>query len=355
MSTRLVIGCMTGTSLDGLDAALVEISGSGLGLSAKLVALRDAPLGEAGTVLRLLASGQPVAAADICGAARQFGELHAEVCVDLAGDRGVDSVAVHGQTVYHAAPSSWQLINPWPIVSRVGCRVVSDLRGADLAAAGQGAPITPLADFVMFGHAEVPRVIVNLGGFCNATFLPAGDDPAGVRGFDVCVCNQLLDEAARRVLGTPFDRDGDHAAAGHADPAAADQLFEALVAQHAAGRSLGTGDEGLAWLDAHADRLAANDLLASAASGVGRAIAHACAGGELLLAGGGARNRALVRAIGSSRTTGDLGVPVEAREAMAMAVLGALADDGVPITLQAVTGREDRVPLAGSWTYPAKA
>ena len=112
-----------------------------------------------------------------------------------------DLVVAHGQTVFHAPPASWQLLNAAPIARAVRAPVVFDLRQADLAAGGQGAPITPLADWIMLrahGPAAAGRAIVNLGGFCNVTILPSGAGPEGVRGMDVCPCNHLLDGVARR-------------------------------------------------------------------------------------------------------------------------------------------------------------
>ncbi|MEM1010925.1 MAG: anhydro-N-acetylmuramic acid kinase [Planctomycetota bacterium] len=384
---RLVAGCMTGTSLDGLDVALVEIVGSGLDMTATLVATASRDLGDCGPRLRDLATNVPMTAGDIARVCRDFGRLHADVLRGLAGDRRLDLVAIHGQTVFHRPPVSWQLIDPWPVVQALNCPVVTDLRGADLVADGEGAPITPLADWVLFRDATRSRAIVNLGGFCNVTLLPAGDDIAGIRGFDVCVCNQLLDAAARRALGEPFDRDGGAAALGEVDDTASSELQQLLLAQRAQDRSLGTDDESLSWLDAHVDDLAPNDLLATTTHAIGRTIRdvletkpHAersvasdpessrsdvrpgptLRSGlgfdrsevEVVIAGGGARNAALVGAMGPTKTTDTFGVPIEAREAVAMAILGALAHDRVPITLPAVTRRQEVVPLPGSWTYP---
>ena len=339
---------MTGTSLDGLDVALVEATGEGPAMRVRLVAQLDRPLGDLAAALRALAEGEVMNAADIAAASLALGELHADACRELAGGRRIDLVALHGQTVFHRAPASWQLINPWPVAAAIGCDVVSDLRGADLAAGGQGAPITPLSDLVMFG-GDADRLIVNLGGFCNVTALRGDGD---VRGFDVCACNQLLDAAARKVLGEPFDRDGAAGLAGHADGEAVEALKRRLLAQRDEGRSLGSGDEFFDWLDRQPTT---NDTLATAAAGVGGAIRdvldrelpHA----EVVAAGGGARNKALLAAIGTSRSSADSGVPIDAREAMAMAVLGLLARDGEPITLPAVTGRRQSVPSAGQWIH----
>jgi len=366
--TRLVVGCMTGTSLDGIDLALVEIHGQGLGLTARLrrtlSASFDDPTGF-GTILRRAAGQSLLNAGELAEMARQFGVFHVEYIEKLLDGSRVDLVCAHGQTVFHKPPSSWQLLNPAPIADRLRAPVVFDLRAADLAAGGQGAPITPIADLVMFGDLEESRVIVNLGGFCNITVLPAGARPAVldmVDGFDLCACNHVLDQVARSVLGTSYDDGGRAALAGASDVLAVSDLVSRLGAQRSAGRSLGTGDEVGSWIAAHRDRTTPNDLAASACAALGRVIGgtiDAAVGdnARVILAGGGVRNSALLAAIKSScggavDLSDAMGVPAAYREAMAMAVLGALCQDRVPVTLPRVTRCRRPAPVAGVWVLP---
>jgi 1,6-anhydro-N-acetylmuramate kinase len=301
-------------------------------------------------------------------AARGTASPSASSSIALAPDRSTnargeirpDLICVHGQTIFHQPPISWQLVNPAPIAQRFDCPVVSDLRQADLAAGGQGAPITPLADWVVFRdrHEKASRAVINLGGFCNATVLPRRGGLEGLEGRDLCPCNQVLDAVARRALGQPMDINGAAASAGIADPEAVNTLvswFNRLTERR---RSLGTGDEAIEWVEHHMPRLSAQDLAASAANAIGSYIAIATRAmkvDEIIVAGGGAHNSALVRAIASLakapvRPSDELGVPIAAREALAFAVLGALCADGVPITLPNVTGCSGPAPLAGSWT-----
>ncbi len=364
---RVVIGCMTGTSLDGIDTAVVEIEGGGLDMRVRLVRHCAEGLESVAPALRRAADGKLMTAEELGRLALQFGERLAEASdTAAAGVGAVDLVAVHGQTIVHRPPLSWQLVNPAPIAARLACPVVFDLRQADLAAGGQGAPITPIADWVIFRAAGVRRAIVNLGGFCNVTMLPPAPEPTPraahadtlkhVQGFDVCACNRVLDDVARRVLGAPYDADGRAALAGTADPGLVAALRELLERQRSAGRSLGTGDE----VRVTGDGCDGPDLLASAVEAVGGCIADALGEHELdeiVIAGGGARNGALVKAISRVpraacppvRLSSELGVAVAAREAMAMAVLGALCADGIPITLPQVTGCSSPAPVAGSW------
>lgn len=355
---RLVAGCMSGTSLDGIDAALVAIRGHGLAMSARYVRGTSVDLGEAGPVLRRLAEQQPVTAGQIARAAQAFAQRHLEALQALAEPR-LDLVSIHGQTVLHAPPVSWQLLPPTPIAHALQVPVVYDLRAADLAAGGEGAPITPLADLVLFGRGGGARAVVNLGGFCNITLLPGSRDPAQVGGGDVCACNQLLDRLARVLWDEPYDRNGVHAADGAVDRRAFTALTALLSVQAKGGRSLGTGDELAAWIARWRERVPPADLARTACAGIAQTIVHRCREvPHLVLAGGGCRNRALVaelrsRAGGTVRTTDDLGIPAQMREAVGMAVLGALCQDRVAITLPQIT-HAGEATIAGCWALPTR-
>ena len=361
---------MTGTSIDGIDAALIAIDGRGLEMRATLLELVSSELRDLAAPLRALADQQPMTAAEISRLAWEFGELHANVIGSLLTTErrqySPDLIAVHGQTVFHDPPRSWQLINAQPIAFRFDCPVVFDLRQADLAAGGQGAPITPIADWILFHDLHKSRAVINLGGFCNVTHQPArrGESAARhldhVRGGDVCACNQLLDTAARVVLNQPFDPNGNTASQGAVNLDAAGALVEILRAQADTNRSLGTGDEATTWINQWKGRLEAADLLASCADAIGQVVAsspYVATTDEMLIAGGGVMNQSLVDCIiGHSnavvRRTDDLGIPVQAREAVAMAILGALSADGIPITLPHITGCSSPAPVAGVWIKP---
>lgn len=363
MRERFAAGCMSGTSLDGIDAALVRITGEGLGMTAEVMRCVSRPLEALGEALRPVAEQEPVDAREFARLALRLGEAHAELLAELAGDDRVDLVAVHGQTVFHDPPLSAQLINPHPIVRRIGAPVVFDLRGADLAAGGQGAPITPLADHVLFGRHDESRAVVNLGGFANFTWLPsfAGDDEAAlraIRGGDICACNQLLDAIARHCFQAPYDTDGQRASQGHVNETARRALLPILRAQAKAGRSLGSGDELADWAGEHGAVCPGEDLARTAAAAIAEVIAETLGEADrIILAGGGAFNQTLWRELGGrvkaqAERSDDLGVPAQYREASAMAVLGALCADGVPITLPQVTGCASPASIAGCWAYP---
>ena len=415
--TRLVAGCMTGTSLDGIDVALADIRGTGFDMAATFRGLVSKPLGPLAKILRQFAEGNAAPPIDYLRAARQLGELHADALCELIESHGhgvrLDFVVAHGQTIWHAPPTpteaaatasseantsaatvtwgdrstsqfqappleprqsnaranaglSWQLFDPWPVVRRMRTPVCYDLRQADLIAGGQGAPITPLADWIMY-RSTGARGIVNLGGVCNITTLAA--DPRQTAGRDVGPCNIVIDAVVQRLFpGQSFDRDGAIARSGQVvemlHRAVFIDMMEIITKQRSLGRELFPLSTIDGWLAAAMKHEKPQDIVASYVAAVADVIAAAieraaeAGGGDLVLAGGGARNPALVEAIGRHLRiprrvilSDDVGFPCEAREAIAFAVLGALSQDGLPITLPQVTGANSP-GRAGAWAYP---
>jgi anhydro-N-acetylmuramic acid kinase len=352
---RKVVGCMTGTSLDAIDVAALAIDGHGMEMRVQIESQTMLPLGDVGTRLRRLAEQQPMTAAEIARVSHDFALLHVEAIQQACGRAKPDLIAVHGQTVFHQPPLSWQVLNPAPIAWAMNANVVFDLRGMDLAAGGQGAPITPLADWVLFRHTGEKRTVINLGGFCNLTRLPAHDHLRHIDGGDVCACNQLLDRMARALLDQPFDRDGRTALAGEVDGDAKADLVRLLSKQADGGRSLGTGDELGEWAERHALEDVGATLRTACAAIAEVIVMKALPADRLVLAGGGVRNKALVEEIRARSgvtvsTTDDLGIPATLREASAMAILGALCEDVIPITVPRITGVA-KAPLSGSWVF----
>lgn len=366
--SRRIVGAMTGTSIDAIDLALVEVTGRGLAMRCRMLAALSRPLGGLELPLRALAQQKSATAGQIARLSTEFGELHARAIRELlaSAHSHADLACVHGQTIFHEPPVSLQLLNPAPIAERLRIPVVYDLRQADLAASGQGAPITPLADWVLFRAADEPRAIVNLGGFCNITLLPgapaSGDATQwvdAITGFDVCACNQSLDLASRLGLEQPFDVDGAAASVGAPDVSAVRDLRATLERQRHSRRSLGTQDDAAAWATRWSALISGPDLVRSACEAIGGVIAQSVLDSgarTAFLAGGGTRNAALVNIIANHLSrdvdvalTDECGIPTSCREAVCMGVLGALCQDGVPITLPAVTGRRAGMVLSGSW------
>lgn len=350
---------MSGTSLDGIDAALVRITGRGLDLKVELLQSAASRSASLSRLLRPAAAQEPLAAGRFARLALMLGMSHAVLVKKLLAGRRADLIVVHGQTVYHGNGLTWQLINPHPIVQMNGAPVVYDLRGADMGRGGQGAPITPLADHLLYRSEKETRVVLNLGGFINFTWLPPtrrGGEAAikAIRGGDICPCNNLLDEIARRCFKKPYDKGGARALKGRvADEQALDMLEMML---DFGPRSLGTGDELVNWVRMFKGSMKGGDLARTACAAIATAVAtHAGEADRFIVAGGGANNAALMAELrdrlGTIEASDDHGVPGQMREAIAMAVLGALAQDGVPITLPRVTGVKSP-GRAGAWVYP---
>ncbi|MEM9417501.1 MAG: anhydro-N-acetylmuramic acid kinase [Planctomycetota bacterium] len=370
---RHVVGCMTGTSLDGLDAALVRITGTGLEMTAEFVGMISAPLPDPlRTTLLSMANGEPHPPIEFMRAARYLGVVHAEAVAQLlathAKDLKPDFIVAHGQTIWHAPADrlSWQLFDPWPIVRALQLPVCYDLRQADLVAGGEGAPITPIVDPMLYPGEHT--LIVNLGGIVNVTYWDDGEEfsKSAPMACDVCPGNLLLDGLARRLFDQPFDRDGQLSANGKWIEGLW-RKFEQVLPIHGPGDgSLGQQHCSHATIDriiAESGGAEREDLLHNAIEFIAQAIGEVCESlvpERVVLCGGGVNNPVLVAAIRSSiqnfeeaevLVSDDLGIPCEAREAMGFAVLGALSQDGVPITLPQVTGAE-KPGVAGVWAYP---
>jgi len=383
---RHAIGFMSGTSLDGLDAAAIRASGSGSDLEVEILTHVETTFdGDDPQIvdLRAFARGGAATAARIAEITHELGRRHACLLRKVAEESGLDLrkdldlIALHGQTITHRPPISWQLVDPWPVTLEVACPVVCDLRGADLASGGRGAPITPLADAILFRDhrtADQTSLILNLGGFANATLLPGKDgEPIG---FDCCPCNHLLDAASRVALDTPFDLDGRATASGRVDEKIVTPLVDLIATLAREARSGGDGDEHAeAARSIAAEALAAGhpeNGLASIGAAIARSIAtiiqqrldtHGCPPlGRTFVAGGGVRNQGLFAAIdGALKTSSQVppgpvessstaGIPPQAREAAAMAVLGLLAADDDSITTPSSTGRRPSGIPDGLWT-----
>ncbi len=368
---RLIAGCMTGTSLDGLDAALVEVTGEGLSMKARLLGVVSRELGELEITLRSMAEGESRVPKDYLIAARHLGELHAEAVQELSklhltADKALDMVVAHGQTIWHAPVDSvsWQLFDPQPVVSRLKVPVCFNLRQADLIAGGEGAPITPISDWVMFRHPTQDRAVVNLGGISNATHLPADGTPQRVSGADIGPCNLLIDGVVRTLFpDRRIDINGQIARSGQVNLEVLGLLQNHPAIRSPSERSLGREDFTDGWvgglIDQLKDKLAAADIVAGAVEAVAQLIGRSgvTGNGDVVLAGGGARNPVLVERLRAAMPgrdvilSDDLGIPVDAREAAGFAVLGALCQDGVPITLPQITGATSP-GVSGHWVFP---
>jgi len=378
---------MSGTSVDGVDAALVEISGEPPALTWHLEKF-------------LCVSWEPEMRAAILDACRpdaplqqitalhyRLGEAFAEAALEVARAAGVppdsvDAIASHGQTVWHqpapleiggrGARGTLQIGEPAVIAARTGCPVVADFRAADMALDGQGAPLVPFADYALFASQEETRAVQNLGGIANVTFLPKGGGLADVLAFDTGPGNMLLDALAYRVSegALAYDSGGVMAGMGKV----IERLLEAFLANpyFAAPPPKSTGRE--AFGAAYAEQFyeagvrqgcAPNDLLATATALTAETVARAyrdwlmprAAIETVILGGGGTHNVTLVQMLAERlwRVTPRgrpkprvlphtaFGLPDDAKEAVAFAILG----------YETLHGRPSNVPCATGASGPA--
>jgi anhydro-N-acetylmuramic acid kinase len=361
---------MSGTSMDGIDAVLLEIAGDGMrvraaahrawpdDLKARLRAAAEAPqavgLHELGALDSAVAAANSTATSGLLDAARVPAEQ-------------IRAVGSHGQTILHqprAVPAfTMQIGDPNIMAELLGIDIVADFRRRDVAAGGEGAPLAPAFHLAAFGSQHETRAVLNLGGIANVTVL----DPARpVLGFDTGPGNCLMDAWMRRNFNQPFDRHGAWAASGKVDAALLARLLTEPYLARPAPKSTGRDLFSDSWLAAHlaASTLAANDVQATLSELTARSVADALENlptrpVRLLVCGGGIHNVALLQRLASLlpamkvQSTADYGIAPEQVEGAAFAWLAHRHVTHATANLPSVTGARHAVPLGG--LYPGKA
>jgi anhydro-N-acetylmuramic acid kinase len=361
---NLFVGLMSGTSLDGVDAALVEFAPPG----PALIDTVYLPLPDAlKTELHALQTPGPNELDRAARAGNELARLYAEVALALLQKTGTSPAAIracgcHGQTIRHRPDAGYtlQISNPALLAELTGISVVADFRSRDVAAGGQGAPLVPAFHAAVFGSDAAHRVIVNIGGIANLTDLPAHGE---VKGFDTGPGNVLLDLWIQRHLGKPHDHGGAWAQGG---TVLAESLAAMLAEPYFARRppkSCGRDLFNAAWLEKFSMRRAApQDVEATLAELSARSIADAVdrycpRADELYVCGGGAHNLAVIERLRRNlpqcriATTSALGMDPDWVEAIAFAWLAKQTLDGRPGNLAAVTGAGGERVLGA--IYPA--
>jgi len=372
---RRVVGLMSGTSLDGVDAAVVEIAGGVPPSRWRVLAAASRLYTPAERARIMDVLGPQVDLTALTTTNVWLGELFAEAALGVIAQAGltthdVDAIASHGQTVWHQPPTvgvpgaTLQLGEPCVIAERTGLLTVADFRPRDMAAGGHGAPLVPFVDYLLFRDARCSRVLCNIGGMANLTFLPRGCTPAEVLAFDTGPGNVLLDRYLTRVSGgqLTFDVDGQCAARGTIDTPLLDMLLRHPFFQLEPPKSTGRETFGTRYLDAlhlpeseTAQPAIAATLTALTAESIARAISRFVlprgSVDEMIISGGGSYNPTL-RAMLAARlpeipvtTLETLGHSGAAKEAVAFAVLGYTTLCGVPANLPTATGAAHPVVL----------
>ncbi|AZQ09528.1 MULTISPECIES: anhydro-N-acetylmuramic acid kinase [Shewanella] len=368
MSQSLFIGLMSGTSMDGVDAVLVDFAGP----EPKLIATHTEPFPQhlLKGLQRLCQPGQDeinrLGRLD-----RSVGSLFAKAVNTLLANAGVDksqvtAIGSHGQTVRHMpnleVGFTLQIGDPNTIAAETGIDVIADFRRKDIALGGQGAPLVPAFHQQVFAKEGECRVILNIGGIANITWLPGNAD--AVLGFDTGPGNTLIDAWIQQVKEQPFDMDGEFAESGTTDEKLLKQLLShpyfALSYPKSTGRELFNG----AWLEQQLENFANLDeadiqstLLDLTCRSIAQDVYKLSWEGELYVCGGGALNAALMRRLGallpgySIQTTSALGVDPKWVEGIAFAWLAERHHRGQPANLPAVTGASREAVLGAR--FPA--
>lgn len=372
------VGLMSGTSADGIDAVVAKLSGRGQNLRAKIVAHVQQPF-PAALRRRILAACLHGTVAEICELNFLLGEQFAraaQVAIRAAGLKANQIVALgsHGQTVHHLPnakyPSTLQIGEPSVIAERTGVTTIADFRVRDMAAGGQGAPLVPYADWVLFTDRRRPRIIQNIGGIGNLTFLPAGASLNDVIAFDTGPGNMVMDALVAHLTGgkESFDRNGRWAARGKISPTLLNWCLTHPYLQRGLPKTTGREEFGEIFLKrflarGKRQRRSAADLIATATAFTAHSIAAAyerfvfprikksdCAKLQIILGGGGAKNPTLVKmlrtrlSVGELLTHEDFGIDSSAKESLAFAILAYATLMGEPNNVPSVTGA--RRPLA---------
>ncbi len=345
---QTAIGLMSGTSLDGVDAAVVDTDGERVFACGPSLTLPYSPALRA-RLRALIALGDALdpASPALRDAERELTDRHADAVEALLGKAGgvrADLVGLHGQTVLHrpARRFTWQIGDAQRLADRLRVPVVHDFRANDVAAGGEGAPLVPLFHAAMLPPALArPVGVLNIGGVANITFVP--DDPAALLACDTGPGNALLDDLMAARTGQAFDADGAAALSGTPDEDILERLLAHPFFERLPPKSLDRQDFSAA-LEA-VSALSLPDAAATLAHFTARAVAATNLPRSirtLVVCGGGRRNRAIMAALASTRaeivTAETLGWDGDALEAQCFAYLAVRSARGLPLSLPGTTG-----------------
>ncbi len=384
--SRTVVGLMSGTSLDGIDVVVARIEGSGPGLLIEPLAHGAFPF-PAELRADLLRNSDPDTSS-----VKEISQLNVRLALAYADavkatcrladtDIGpIDLVGSHGQTIHHIpdpepcagipVSSTLQIGDPSVLAQLLGVPVVGDFRVADMALGGQGAPLVPYFDYVTFTHPGENRLLLNLGGIANLTWLPASGAPDEVIAFDTGPANMVLDALADHLLGLPFDPDGHHAGQGNPDEALLSELLAEEYLLRPPPKSTGRERYGAPFVQRLLTKMSGRpsaDILATAAALTIRSVHEAYnrflsplgSPDILIVSGGGLHNQTLLQGLAAAFApipvgrADSYGIDSDLKEALCFAVLAHETVNGVPTNLPSVTGAS-RPTLLGKICLPTR-
>lgn len=377
--TSIIVGLMSGTSADGVDAVVARIAGTGRGLKATILAHVHQSFGPPlrQQILRVALEGR---VGEICELNFGLGEEFARAALAAIRKAGlkpgeITAIASHGQTIHHLpnarTPSTLQIGEPAVVAARAGITTVANFRVADMAAGGQGAPLVPYADWALLTDPRRPRIVQNIGGIGNLTFLPANGKIEQVIAFDTGPGNMLIDGAMSALTAgkRTYDRAGDRAAKGQVSQKLLTALMRHPFLTKPPPKTTGREEFGAPFLRrvltiSRRLRLSDYDIISTLTAFTAATIADAYERFvfpklklttrpqlQVILGGGGAKNPALRRMLrerlGNAEllTHEQIGIPNSAKEALAFAILAHETLQGKPSNVPSATGAKRPVLL----------
>jgi anhydro-N-acetylmuramic acid kinase len=381
---------MSGTSVDGINVGIVRLDGHGFATTVEVVAHREYAYPGAVRKFILSVMNAQASVADLARLNVLLGELYADAVNKAASEAqaGISLIGCHGQTIYHqgdAKPflgrkvaATWQTGEGAVLAARTGVPVISDFRQADMAAGGKGAPLVPFLDYMLYRDPRRGRIGQNIGGIANLTIIPAGTAAGSGTGlqrviaFDCGPGNMVIDAVMQKFFNKPYDKDGRIAAKGTVIERALSKLLRRPFFRKAPPKTAGREEFGREFVQEFlklCGRATKEDIVATATALTARSIASAVrpyladtmspAGGldELIVSGGGSRNLTLMKMLSdllpelAVKTSDAYGIPSQAKEAVAFAVLAYQTWNKLPSSISSATGA-DYPAVLGKISYP---
>ena len=373
------IGIMSGTSLDGVDAALVEISGVNEDTKVELIHFSSLEIPEeTENQIRESFSLETSHSALISSLNVELGELFADAAIKVSKEAGISLediafIASHGQTIYHIPnqtkkykASTLQIGEAAVIAEKTGCTVVSNFRPRDMAVGGQGAPIVPYSEFILYRDNEKTRLLQNIGGIGNVTVIPQNALLSELLAFDTGPGNMIINELTQHFYNQPYDKDGEYAASGKVIQSLLTEWMNHPYIVKEPPKTTGREEFGVQFVQEYLEKynFRPEDWIATATMFTAQSIAwnvkpFITDQTELIIGGGGSYNPTLVRMIGEALPNvtvlrqEDLGLSSDAKEAVAMAILGNQTLHRQPSNVPSATGASKAIIL-GQVTFGQK-
>lgn len=373
--SRLVVGLMSGTSADGIDAVLTRITGSGLSTKVEQLGFFFIPFDRATRRAILdICSGMTGGTKEVCLLGTHLGRLYAQAVRELlkaTGTETIDLIGCHGQTVYHipeeteylgaAIRGTLQIGDPSYLAEEFGCPVVSDFRIRDMAAGGLGAPLVPYTEFLLYRSETEDVALQNIGGIGNVTLLPAGCTLEAVTAFDTGPGNMVMDALAMKITdgAMGYDDGGKLAASGNVIPELLAWMLRDPYLEKQPPKTTGRESYGAEYVEKLLSfgMYPLVDVLATATAFTAQTIALSLRRfatrlpARLVVSGGGSRNPTLLRFLREAlpevkvQTQEDLGLSSDAKEAVAFAILANDALFGICNNAPSATGAKHPVVM----------